>query len=377
MSTHHNRRLQTSFPLLALLTGYACSASDGASPTVANGTLLEDADPRTGLVVGFNISPRPSEFDPEARNTACGAALVGPRHLVTAAHCVWRPEIFNLSIRPFPTVADMEYQRGTSTLRFFRGSRKFADSYTPAFAGGEGVPPLFQELPWEAASISVHPAFPEARRSAPGTYDIAVIAFDGQVPEPLAPLPMASPETDLAGHKLHLLGYGFARQPAADGSLPLDRLVWPNRLRHGLVTVASEDRTRRILQLAARAPSGAAPCKGDSGSPVLERMGNGSFQLAGVVSHNRPGANCEEGGAVLTDVRLFADWVRTEFAALGHPLPDRKPDRVSRRGASLQRVEERIAPVETSAVVGRAVHQVQHAKPLGMTGSDRKATGFH
>ena len=161
----------------------------------------------------------------------CSAVLVGPRKLVTAAHCV-----YGLEGDPAPLGA--------------------------AFAASlEGAPQT------GVAGVVVHPEY-----AASPSRDIAIVWLDADAPVPPVPWNDALDEGDLGGD-VELVGYGDPAFGADDGE----------RLRR-TVTLPLEELTATHLRWNT---VGAGTCHGDSGGGAFMDLGAG-LVLVGVHSEGDP-----------------------------------------------------------------------------------------
>lgn len=154
----------------------------------------------------------------------CTGIVVGPRAVVTAAHCV-------------PAGADLRVH----------------------FKDRQGAPVL---LP--VARVVRHPGYrPEAIARRERSIDLAVLTLDADLPEPFRPATLASTGSARVGEAVTVAGFGLSREGEAASSGAL-----------------------RAASLAARAPlsdvllwatdpekHGAGACTGDSGGPVLDAAG--------------------------------------------------------------------------------------------------------
>ena len=202
----------------------------------------------------------------------CTGTVIGPHHIVTAAHCLHAfgpPEIYLASNR----------QKLTPT------------------------------------GFTIHPMWGKEPNFA---HDIGVISFS-QVSDPkensvgegiIIPAQIASPEKLQVGTEILLAGFGEMEQ----GKSVL------NQLYQVKTKVAQINPTMKIFDI--ESGSGKGPCHGDSGGPAYLDE-NGLLLLVGATSHNVKG-KCDSGEGTYTDVTRYLSWIRCAFAeqkiAFGNPV---------------------------------------------------------
>jgi hypothetical protein len=241
----------------------------------------------------------------EERQHRCGATLIAPMVVMTAAHCVADGQYAGNGL------AKVLVQR-----RVRMGSRKL---------GKEGTT-------YAIAGVAVHAGY------APGDprNDVALLllAADrgsvGRMPAPLATAtrPLA------AGVRANAFGWGLTGAVSPTGSIIMPVSGRLNRnaemLQYGELASVSLDACRRKLAdkvtpgmvcmfsptaLAGRASGdGVFTCRGDSGGPLVRRV-SGRDELVGVVSWSM-GCGYKDYPSVFADVGYFARWIEAAKAAL-------------------------------------------------------------
>lgn len=205
-----------------VLAGLACQPDQrGVESSITNGTTASDR-----AVVA--LAGRREACPQSGPGVECSGAVIGPRLVLTAAHCF----------------ADLfANDRGLDDLEVFAG----ADART-----GVGE--------WGAVDAArLHPDYDVSTRTA----DLALVLVDGDLsdPLPLGGLPM---DGSAVGATVRLVGFGIT-----------EASVEPGVRRTGMATIASYDDTTVRLS-----PSPSLSCAGDSGGAVLLDDGAGERLIA-------------------------------------------------------------------------------------------------
>ena len=232
------------------------------------------------------------------RYSLCGAAVIAPNWLLTAAHCV--------------------QSRDKTTGR----------------ASSVSQPKSFRALPGggprqNAPGIAVVRVVPHPRYSADHALqnDIALIELAASVSPPYLPLARVEPAP---GTPVRIVGYGLTsykgetsqRLREADTRLisRRDCAIVSTKLK-----AAGPIDGRRICADVEGRTGLVDSCQGDSGGPLLAADEKGFWQTVGVVSY---GYRCAEPGfpGVYTNVAAYRDWIDqvigSESDANGQPKPE-------------------------------------------------------
>jgi hypothetical protein len=257
----------------------------------------------------------------EERAHSCGATLIAPDVVITAAHCV------------ASGLFEGDNKRLVFTARRVRIASKRLGR------GGETRAII---------GIAVHAGYNGKASGQPNDIALLLLKRDDRVHYTPPPLPIGSaPITDRS--EMLGLGWGYTkatqglaninmaqggaaqRNPNALQQAPLEKLPFADcakkmgqQLKPGMVCLVTP-RSRR--------EAGGAPtfsCRGDSGGPLVRKSEDGDDELVGLTSWSR---GCGAGSpSIYTDVTRYADWIATARVRLvpGAAITVAEPARVPR-----------------------------------------------
>jgi secreted trypsin-like serine protease len=214
-----------------------------------------------------------------AGHSFCSGTIVGPRVIVTAAHCV--QELINNSTKGGPLLPKPE--------NFIV---HFDTKINPNghFIRAEKVIPHPDWSPAQTLS-----PFPLAKPN-----DIGVVILSEEIPDYMEAATIADPSVKVNGKAAVLAGYGVTKDRNTNDTGTLRTLVSTYSAENSGIARVSHGTWFKGI------------CAGDSGGPAYFEV-NGELQLVGAASTGAeiPLLGCAGTGSNSTDIRYYKDWIRS------------------------------------------------------------------
>jgi trypsin len=246
--------------------------SYNSTPKIVSGVLVDENDPVYTSTVSLDSNGKPF----------CSGFVLDKRTIVTAAHC--------LAGTP-----------GRVTYSVTFGSKNRSQHKTMDVPAKQ----VMAHPGWDRGDLNRKNIDPMPQQPK---NDVGVLVLSEDAPAWVKPLPIKEIGEVAAGREVLLAGFGQTLALPQDGS----GAEFAGFLRKTMVKLATiNDAGKELIWEAPRENIRASSCHGDSGGPMFFIEDNGALTVIGVTSRAYAAAiDCREKG-VYTDVRKFADWIRS------------------------------------------------------------------
>lgn len=282
-------RRQIFFILLAIIVALnqiivvGTSHAEQQQLRIINGQPASQVWPWMASLSSAHRSPSEGHF--------CGAVLVAPKYLLTAAHCV--ADVAEMGIQLQATIGRMNLETSEGTVARVSG-------------------------------IIIHPHFDPFSLAN----DMAIVRLDTPISaDPILPISAAEEQRYLPAHSARILGWGIINSFLHIRTSVLQEAVIPTVDMQACSDALGPEFLPSSMLCAGRRSSdpynidGVDTCSGDSGGPLIVETDSG-WKIAGLTSWGRECASDTAWG-VYSRVAPNADWINT--ARTVPPLPKAAP----------------------------------------------------
>jgi len=278
--------------LLAVISMFLVFAQARTGRIIGGTAVNLNVDPKINYQVGLSIRT-------SGGTVLCGGSLISPRHVLTAAHCVWNQASGQLSAQSVSVIPGISYSGGNRAT---------------------------------ASAIYVHPSY-KAQTVQNYFYDVAILLLDRNytLSSSLGLVDIATTATCgnclNTGVGYYVSGYGYTQSTASGDSVQSDALLFVPQVKIDDVLCS----TKMITNFGAASPnticagpavgnSGQDSCGGDSGGPLVYDTVTGvpRYMQVGIVSVSTATGNPDCGGAgnygVYTSVAPYSTYIQDVMA---------------------------------------------------------------